>query len=210
MSLDTLSYSAWRGALSTAGRLALVGVFLLLMMFALQPPARAAENGRIATLEVHAKGDGLYLNAQVELVLSNEMRNALEKGITLYFLYSVELKRERWYWFDAVDAQKERSVRLSFQPLLQQYRVTIGSLGTSFDSLAQALNFAGYVSDWRIADASVLKYSGNKRLIFTVELDRSKLPRPFQLSIEQQEGWQLNLKQQVDLQIAPASAQEAP
>lgn len=178
------------------------GIVLFCLLGAWPAGVWSAERSRISLLQIQADQGALYLNAGIELVLPDVVQEALHKGIALHFNASAEIERVRWYWFDAVDAQESKSVRLTFQPLLQRYRVTIGGLGQTFATLPEALNFVGHISHWRIADADVLNSSGDKKLVFIFELDRSRLPRLFQVGVADQEEWGLSLKQEVDLQIS--------
>jgi hypothetical protein len=161
----------------------------------------AQERSKVLMLQVQSDPSGLYLDAQMNLVLPPEVQEVLNKGIALHFIATATVYRKRWYWFDAVDAQRSRSVRLSFQPILQHYRVSIGGLNQTFNTLPEALSLLGSISRWRIADAGIVRASGGQTLVFTFELDRSRLPQMFQLSIAGEQVWQIRLTQEVDLHI---------
>lgn len=161
----------------------------------------ASQESEIEDLHLYLKPDGLYLDVKMQLELSPEAVNALEKGIVLHFVARVEVKRERWYWFDATDAQKQKLIKLSYQPLLRKYRVAIGGFGQTLNSLAEALNVIGAISQWHILDRQNLNTSARSRLLFSFDLDRSQLPGPFQYGIRHNQDWDLHLHKQIDLPI---------
>lgn len=154
---------------------------------------------RIDSIEVRVEEQGVFVDAQMRIRLSAPMRDALEKGVSLYFVATTEIKRKRWYWFDAVDAYVTRVIRLSYVPLLQQYRVTIGGVHQTFYSLDEALTLLSQIAYWRIGDAQLLERGKRQILTFSFELDHAKLPRLFQIGIGKDENWQLKLTQDIEL-----------
>lgn len=159
----------------------------------------AEPKNQIEELRPYIKPNGLYLDAQMQLELSKEAIDALEKGIVLHFVARVEVKRERWYWFDATDAQEQKVIKLSYQPLLRKYRVAVGGVGQTLNSLAEALDVVGSISQWHILDHQNLNSSAQSMLYFFFDLDLLQLPRPFQYGIRNNQDWSLHLNKQVDL-----------
>lgn len=157
---------------------------------------------RIEALYVKTQQGNIYIDVQVMLELTPAMQEALEKGVTLYFVATAEIERERWYWFNETRATAIKEMRLSYQPLLEQYRVTIGGLSRTFTSLREALNLIGYIGSWHIASADVLEGSGRKNLIFMFILDHQRLPRIFQLGSASEDEWRLSMSQEVDLDVS--------
>lgn len=188
----------WR--LNEAGSFVHTVIFTCLLNFVILNSVAAQEN-QIENLHLYIKPDGLYLDAKMQLELSQDAIDALDKGVALHFVAHVEVKRERWYWFDATDAQAQKVIKLSYQPLLRKYRVAIGGLGQTLNSLAEALNVVGSVSQWHILDEAALDSSAHKVLLFSFDLDRSQLPSPFQYGIRNNRSWDLHLHEQVDLQM---------
>lgn len=146
--------------------------------------------------------DGLYLNARVPMDISSAMEDVLRKGVPLYFLWQIDIYQHRWYWTDKVVASAARTVRLAYQPLTRHWRLSYGSGGPSstglqyalsqgYENLSDALAAAGKVSNWRIADAG-LAYDNGQRAELRFSLDLTQLPRPFQLSLFNQGGWNVS------------------
>lgn len=195
---NQLKGSTWLGRVGVRVILQ-VALWILLILGAVN--TWALEQSRMVTLKVRSDETGVYVDAQMDLVLPEIVHEALDKGIALHFVSTVVVERERWYWFDAVDVYESRTVKLSYQPLLQHYRVTIGGLNQTFSTLPSALNFVGNIAHWRIADAAVVDRSTRQILVFTFELDRKQLPRLFQLSGTGEQEWGVSITQQVDLSL---------
>ncbi len=158
-----------------------------------------------AQLALTRRSDGLFLSARLPVELSPAMEEVLRKGVPLHFLWQAEVILSRWYWLDKTVASAARTVRLSFQPLTRRWRLSYATgtpsatglqyaLHQNFDSLSDALASAGHVSNWRLADAARWSPGGEQRVEFSFALDVSQLPRPFQLGLFQQSGWNMSLQ----------------
>ena len=155
----------------------------------------AAADERIAVsragVEVrHGADPGAYVDAQFELQLPASLREAVDHGIALYFAIDVEVTRSRWYWFDKRVLDDTIEYRLSFSPLTREYRLARGGLAQPFESLDQALATMRRVSQWRIADSTLLD-GGNTHARIRLRLDTSMLPKPFQVSALTDRDWTL-------------------
>jgi Domain of unknown function (DUF4390) len=144
--------------------------------------------------------DELQLSAQLQFELSAAVEDALAKGIPMVFVASVDVLRERWYWYDKKVAGAERHLKLAYQPLLRRWKLNIGSgpavvgsvglvLNQTYDTLAQALAAAKRIAGWKIASVSELDSSARYRVEFSYRLDVGQLPRPFQIGTLGQSGW---------------------
>lgn len=134
--------------------------------------------------------EGLWLSARWPMELPPHLEDALHKGVPLHFVWHAELQRKRWYWSDERVSQLSRRVRLVFQPLTRRWRLSVlsgtdlaagSALHQSVDTLEEALAIVSRVSDWRVADASVLEPDEKYRLQLRFQLDAGLLPRLFQL-----------------------------
>lgn len=181
-------------------------ILMFVQIFCFSMNAHAEETNKIELLRAYEQPDGLYLDVQMQLELPQEVAQVLHKGVALHFSAQVEVKRERWYWFDATDASVNKSIKLSYQPLLQQYRVSIGTVGQSFLSLSEAMEVIGFISQWFIMDSKSLSISGQKKLNFTFELDHTLLPSSFQFGVSKNDLWRIKLTQTVDLQQTASEA----
>ena len=108
--------------------------------------ARArADTIAVQSAELLPEDDEYVLNAQFDFAFNPTLEEALQKGISLYFVLEFELSRPRWYWIDEKVAQLSVQYRLSYTPLTRQYRLTSGLLGQQFDSLEEVRAHASRV-----------------------------------------------------------------
>ena len=91
--------------------------------FAAQPHGIEVSRAAVLTAD-----DNYLLEADIDVVLSAPLEDALHKGIPLYFLLEFELVRSRWYWFNDKAVVLNRQFRLSYNALTRQYRVGIRNL----------------------------------------------------------------------------------
>lgn len=170
-------------------------------------PARAAlESGaEPPQLSLIRRSEGLFLSARLPVEISPAMEEVLSKGVPLHFLWQAELIQSRWYWLDKTVAQAARMVRLAYQPLTRRWRLSYATgmpsatglqyaLHQNFDSLSDALASAGHVSNWKLVDAARWNPGGGQRVEFSFALDLTQLPRPFQLGLFNQSGWNITLQ----------------
>ena len=142
------------------------------------------------------------------------VEQALTHGVALYFIGEFSLVRHRWYWLDEVVAQDEQTVRLSFNALTRQYRITHGSLFQNFNNLDDALRTLGHHSFAQVP-AMPLRSSTAYVASVRMHLDHTQLPKPLQINAlvntdwEMDSGWyrwEVNLSSSVSL--AGSSAPE--
>ena len=62
--------------------------------------ARAELMGAKITIDEPGEPPGLFVEAHYEFDLPTPLINAMHRGIALYFAYSFELTKSRWYWLD--------------------------------------------------------------------------------------------------------------
>lgn len=167
-----------------------LGVLLSCVLFAL--PAQAA-NDHIDCLHaaVEARDDGYYYSGDFELDLKPRVAEALERGLTLYFVVEANLSRSRWYWFDEHPVKETSTIRLSYYALTRQYRVATGNLQVGFPTLTEALAVIGHVRDWKIADRNELKAGETYAVETRMRLDTTQLPKPFQINALTNRDWVL-------------------
>ncbi len=174
-------------------------------------------------LALTRRSDGLFLSARLPVEISSAMEEVLRKGVPLHFLWQAEVILSRWYWLDKTVARAARTVRLAYQPLTRRWRLSYATgtpsatglqyaLHQNFDSLSDALASAGHVSSWKLADAARWNPGGEQRVEFSFALDLSQLPRPFQLGLFQQSGWNISVQKTLSVpgQVSPDDAPAVP
>ncbi len=141
------------------------------------------------TLDLEA--DGVYASTSVVFALPVALESALRRGIPLHFLTRLRVTQARWWWFDNTLGEAKMLTRLSYEPLLDKYRVSAGALRAGFSSLDEALDQVQHVAHLKVADARQLQRGQGYEVGGSFELDLSQLPRPFQLNVGSQPDWQL-------------------
>ena len=135
---------------------------------------------------------GWLLNANFSIALPAGLENALKKGVTLHFVTEFQLTHGRWYWFDEKAVKVERQIRLSHQPLINQYRITVGDFTFSAASLAEALRVTGAVGGWSVIEAAAISPTKQYEAAVRLTLDLGKLPKPFQVDALNSKDWSLS------------------
>ena len=176
----------WPRALSLA-------LTLLALWAACIVPARA---GSIEPMraQLSAGEEGHVLSAEFDIDLGAQLEEALTRGVTLHFNLEFTLSRDRWYWVDEHIAGHVGHYALSYNVLTRQYRLSSGGLHRSFATLGEALRVLGRVVDLPVADKSALKAGSHYDAALRLALDRSQLPKPFQLDAIANKGWQVETR----------------
>ncbi|SPA47437.1 DUF4390 domain-containing protein [Cupriavidus taiwanensis] len=174
-------------------RVARWALALLLALVAVLWLPRAAQAQVIEATEarVEYQDGGFELAASFDFDLPPALEDALHKGISLYFAVDFQLSRSRWYWFDDKPVNTTRSVRLSYQPLTRQYRISTGGLQLPFTRLKSALQFIQRVRGWRVFERNAVKPGETYNAEVRMRLDLSQLPKPFQINAVNTRDWNL-------------------
>ncbi|MEO8937001.1 MAG: DUF4390 domain-containing protein [Burkholderiaceae bacterium] len=138
-----------------------------------------------------SRDDGYYFSGDFELELKPRIAEALDRGLTLYFVVEVELTRSRWYWFDEKTVNATLNYRLSYHALTRQYRVSTGNLQLGLATLPEALGVIAHVRDWKVAERSILRPGETYATAVRMRLDTTQLPKPFQINAITNRDWTL-------------------
>jgi hypothetical protein len=167
----------------------LAAAALLIAAFAAAPArSQGIDVQRAALVQVE---EGYVLEADFEIVLTNPLEDALNKGVPLYFALEFELIRPRWYWFNERLANVRQQYRLSYNALARQYRVGVGKLYQNFSSLPEALAFLSRVRMRDVVETGALAKGSAYMAAVRMRLDTSQLPRPFQITAIGSRDWSL-------------------
>lgn len=138
-----------------------------------------------------AEDDHYVLDADIEIVLSAPLEDALHKGIPLYFALDFELIRSRWYWFNEKTVTRVQQYRLSYSALTRQYRIGVGAFYQNFPALREALQVMSKVRRREDLEAGVLEKGNSYGAGLRLRLDTSQLPKPFNLNALGSREWSL-------------------
>jgi hypothetical protein len=148
-----------------------------------------------------ALGDDNYtLAAEFTIDLGRRLEDVVSHGIPLYFELEVLLERPRKYWSDEHIATRNLTYRLSYHSLTRQYRlaqvsqVSTGSLYQNFSSLADALRVMSRINALPIVERRAITPGATYLASMRLSLDRSQLPKPFQLDAMTDADWNVTSK----------------
>ena len=134
-----------------------------------------------------------YLNARIDFTLSDEVLEALHKGVPIMIKLEIEISRARDYlWDETITGLKQR-YELEYHALIKQYTIKNLNSGAlhSYPDLNVALSVLGTIADLPILDKNLLdpdeQYSGRIR----AKVDINVLPVPLRLLAYLTSGWSL-------------------
>ena len=171
-------------------RLAAVLLVALALCLTVVRPARA-ESIAVQRASLQADGSGWSLDARFDFELNPNLEDAVNKGIPLYFTTDFELSRARWYWFDEQPVAVTQTIRLSFQPLTREYRVSTGGLQLGFPSLKDALAVVRHITSWHVIDRNQVRAGETYTASVRMQLDTALMPKPFQVDAVNNRDWTL-------------------
>ena len=171
--------------------------FSLLMSLFLCPSIFAADNNlTIKNAEINSQFEAYFLNADFDLSFSEDLDEAIRKGIPINFIIEFELKKPRKYWFEEEVAKKSKEILLSYHALSRQFILTESDNRLiAFDNLTQAKNELKKIKNWRVFDKSQIDDTDKYLAYLQVKLDQTKLPKQLQVDITTNQEWQLTSKQ---------------
>lgn len=150
-----------------------------------------AEGISVNKAEVRLGEDGYRLAASFDIKLTFTAQQALTRGVPLYFVGEFALTRSRWYWLDEEIFQGGQTVKLSYNVLTRQYRISRGALFQNFATFEDALNILARQSSGAIP-AELMKKDGDYMAAARFRLDIAQLPLPLQVNALTGKDWALN------------------
>lgn len=175
---------------------------LLLICVCWMSPGYAQQAVQATDIHLERGEDGIYLNANLDFELPASLEDALTRGMPLSFVLQADVLRERWYWYDKRIQRTERYIRMSYQPLSRRWRVHVSAqpmlatglgvtLGSSYDSLKDALQAVQKINRWKVAELGVLNTDAKQRLDLNFSVDLTQLPQALQFGNLSNSDWAL-------------------
>jgi hypothetical protein len=164
-------------------------ILCVLMALSIFSAAASAEGIKLKSADLERVDSDWLLNATFQIELTPGLEDAVQKGVVLYFQTEFDLTRSRWYWFDEKPALAQRSTRLSYQPMTQQYRIASEGFTFSAKTMFEALQAVGSIGGWRVIDNNQIDPSKSYIAALRMTLDLSKLPKPFQVNALNNRDW---------------------
>lgn len=150
-----------------------------------------AEGIAVNRAEARLSDDGYQLSASYDIHLTFAAQQALERGVPLYFVGEFLLTRSRWYWLDEEIFQGEQTVKLSYNVLTRQYRISRGALFQNFAGLEDALNILSRQSS-AVIPAELVEKNKSYIAAARLRLDVAQLPKLLQVNAVTGKDWTLN------------------
>ena len=167
-------------------------LLLLALAFAALAPAARAEGIAVTNATIEQADDGWSLDAEFDVQFSQRLEEAVNRGVPLYFIVEFELSKPRWYWFDDKPVRLSQTYRISYTPLLRQYRLSVGSVYQNFTRFEEVTRVLSRLRGWHVADKGALKKEQVYQASLRMRLDTAQLPKPFQLNAISSRDWTLD------------------
>lgn len=192
MNLSTIHLVLAR-LLGAARRIARPGwrALALLLAAVVVLPAAAADGIAVRTAAIAPVDDGWQLEAQFDVQFSPRLEEAVNRGVPLYLIVEFEISRPRWYWFDEKPIRTAQVYKISYTPLLRQYRLTVGNAYQNFTRFEEVTRVLSRLRGWHIADKGALRKDQVYQAALRMRLDTAQLPKPFQLNAIASSDWTL-------------------
>jgi hypothetical protein len=141
--------------------------------------------------EIRSSEEGYQLSADFEVNLNFVVQQALSRGVPIYFIGEFSLTRSRWYWLDEQLFQGEQPIKLSYNVLTRQYRISRGALFQNFSDLNEAMRVIARQNSAGIAP-DLLKKDGSYMAAIRLRLDISQLPKLLQVNALTSKEWDID------------------
>ena len=164
---------------------------LVALLFACFLPLAQAEGISVTSATIEQAEDGWNLDAAFDVQFSSRLEEAVNRGVPLYFIVEFELARPRWFWFDQKPVQLSQTYRISYTPLLRQYRLSVGNVYQNFTRFEEVTRVLSRLRGWHVADKGALKKDQVYQASVRMRLDTAQLPKPFQLNAIASRDWSL-------------------
>ena len=189
------------------------GIFLVCLFSA----NAHAEGIAIDKVEIRRGEEGYQLSASYDIKLNFVVKQALSRGIPIYFVSEFSLTHARWGWLDTAQQavwrtlpryfvgdtprrlswlDKEifngtQTIKLSYSVLTERYRISRGALFQNFATLEDAENLLARQTSAVIPE-ELMKNKGDYMAAARLRLDIAQLPKPLQVNALTDSDWTLD------------------
>lgn len=172
-------------------KFSLFAALAALWLIFVAPGVSYADGIEVKNAAVTLADDSLVLQAEFGITLTPTLEDALNKGVSLYFLLEFELIRPRWYWVNEKIISTQQQYRLSYNALTRQYRIGVGNLYQNFSTLAEALEVMSRLRRREEIEPGAIRKDATYTAGLRLRLDVSRLPKPFQISALGSREWNI-------------------
>lgn len=160
----------------------------------------AAEGIDVSRAEARITDGGqLSVSSRFQTELPGQLKQALRRGVPLNFTLGWQLSAPtvasyRFKFDQLIGDDSNIYYKLTFHPLTNRYRVTVGAFSTDYDTLDAALRAIGAVANWKVLHKGTLSSTEARETKAEIRLllSTSKLPKPFQINALTSKNWHLD------------------
>ena len=163
-----------------------------LLALAMAAPLAYADGITLKNARVEPVEEGWQIDAEFDVQFSPRLEEAVNRGVPLYFVLDFEMSRPRWYWFDEKPVRFSQTYKISYTPLLRQYRLSVGNVYQNFTSFEEVTRVLSRLRGVAIADHNAIKKDSAYQARVRLRLDTAQLPKPFQLNAIASRDWSLS------------------
>lgn len=146
----------------------------------------------ISAAQLETTEEGYRLVTHFQFELSHELQTVVNNGIPLYFTTEVHITRARWYWFDENTVSATHTVRIAYNLMTRQYRVSINNgFAQNYATLQEALALVRHPSRWLVASKQALQPEVVYHVSLRCRLDTDQLPKLLQFNVINNSDWRL-------------------
>ncbi len=154
-----------------------------------------AESGIVLTqVSAPKRNNTLHLDASANIRLSDGVQAALDRGVSLIFVTTIQIRRKAKLLPAKRMLSLEITRRLAYHALTKKFTVDDLTFGTreSFSSLARALVYIGKYRGISLLDLPLVNSGPNVFLRMRIRLVRDALPMPLRLKSYVSSDWYLS------------------
>ena len=173
---------------------------LLLLPLLIAPSFAQAEGIRVVRSEARLTDNGqLAISSRFQTDLPDQLKQALSQGVPLHFSLSYQLSAPtiaayKFKLGQIVGSDNSVNYKLSYHPLTNRYRISVGTFSTEYNNLNTALRGIGAISNWKVLSSGALQNESpsNVKAEIRLMLSTGQLPRPFQINALTSQNWRLD------------------
>lgn len=151
--------------------------------------------------ETNLENKVYQLDATLNYELTETTIEALQNGVILTFVLTIDVEKERWYMWDSSVANLKQRYQLKYYALSEQYAIKNVNTGIQeiFPTLDAALTKMGNLTDFPLLDAHLIDTEGVYLVYLYAYLDIEALPAPLRPVAYFSSDWHLSSNKYVCL-----------
>ena len=166
---------------------------LVILLIGTAYPIKAA-GVKVKSAEIALLGKDYVLTADIDYQLSEEVIEALNNGVSLYWTYHFKIMERRSYLWDKTVVEKAFRYRIQYHALLKMYRVRNENNGAvdNFSTLQAALDLLSTLRDYRLIEKAEIDDQKQYVAGIKVNFERDALPLPLRPMAYLNPDWYLS------------------